>query len=563
MKKNKKADFDVINTFCALSVYLEGTGAERFNYMVETLEGGSYESEWEEDILLLSKYLHTTPMETLLFVATYSKQLLHGNIVDFDDIALFFNVSAVRILPLRPYLNGLVDKGILEQKNPYHGQGFWVSQEVENAIQSNDCFKVRKKSKMDRYQFCAMVSDFIEAREKGEIGTRRLFEMVENLEFDCGHLKLVKQVKKLHLDKGERTFFYEACNDLMQQRYHITSVGVTLRSIYNSTSEWMAITKLFLDEEHPLQTHGLIELCPANFSNEAEIALTEKGRKLFLEGDFEIFSMKQGGSRDLIQPGSIKEKRLFFEEKLTEQLSLLENSLKADQLEQLQQRLEDNALPKGVTVLFYGLPGTGKTEAAMQLAKATGRGVLHVDIAACKSKWFGDSEKIMKGLFRTYSEICKREKVKPILLFNEADALFSKRKDVESGNCAQTENAIQNIMLEEMERLDGILIATTNLIKNFDSAFARRFLFKVPFDKPTVEAKKSIWKDKLSWLGDKDAAMLAQRHDLSGGEIDNVVRKSLMEEVIKGQRPTVEMLSRWSSQEKFGNEKGQAIGFSA
>ena len=57
--------------------------------------------------------------------------------------------------------------------------------------------------------------------------------------------------------------------------------------------------------------------------------------------------------------------------------------------------------------------------------------------------------------------------------------------------------------------------------------------------------------------------MLAQRHDLSGGEIDNVVRKSLMEEVIKGQRPTVEMLSRWSSEEKFGNEKGQAIGFSA
>ena len=159
--------------------------------------------------------------------------------------------------------------------------------------------------------------------------------------------------------------------------------------------------------------------------------------------------MKQGGSRDLIQPESIKEKHLFFEEKFTEQLSLLESSLKVDQLDQLQQRL------------------------------------------------------------------------------------------------------------------DGILIATTNLIKNFDGAFARRFLFKVPFDKPTVEAKKSIWKDKLSWLGDKDTAMLAQRHDLSGGEIDNVVRKSLMEEVIKGRRPTVEMLSRWSSQEKFGNEKGQAIGFSA
>ena len=62
MKKNKKADFDVINTFCALSEYLEGTGVERFNNMVETLESGQSVSEWDEVILELSKYLHTTPI---------------------------------------------------------------------------------------------------------------------------------------------------------------------------------------------------------------------------------------------------------------------------------------------------------------------------------------------------------------------------------------------------------------------------------------------------------------------------------------------------------------------
>jgi len=562
MKKNKKADFNVIDTFCKLSEIMENMGTDRFNTTVDMLKNGPYTAEIAEETLRLSQYLHTTPLETMLFVATYSKQLIRENYVDFDDIARFFDVSAVRILPLRPCLNELVDKGILNKKRPHRGQDFCVNPDVTIAMQNNERIKITKKSKMDRYQFCSMVSDLIDARGDGEFSTHRLFEMVENLEQTCGHLKMIKQLEKLQLDKEERTFFYEACDDHLQ-RYSLTSIGVTLRDIYSNTSERMVITKQFLDEEHPLQTKGLIELCPANFSNEAEIVLTEKGRKLFLEEDAELFNAKQGMNRDLVQPKDIQEKRLFFEEKLTEQLSLLENSLKVDQLEQLQQRLEASALPKGVTVLFYGLPGTGKTEAAMQLAKATGRGVLHVDISACKSKWFGDSEKIMKGLFSTYREMCKREKVKPILLFNEADALFSKRKDVETGNCAQTENAIQNIMLEEMERLDGILIATTNLIKNFDGAFARRFLFKVPFDKPTVEAKKSIWKDKLSWLRDEDAAMLAQRYDLSGGEIDNVVRKSLMEEVIKGQRPTVEMLSRWSSEEKFGNEKGQAIGFSA
>ena len=114
-----------------------------------------------------------------------------------------------------------------------------------------------------------------------------------------------------------------------------------------------------------------------------------------------------------------------------------------------------------------------------------------------------------------------------------------------------------------MEHFDGILVATTNLANNFDDAFARRFLFKIMFDKPSKEAKTAIWKDKLSWLDDNQAAMLAQNHDLSGGEIDNVVRKTLMEEVIHGIRPTLETLSQWCSEEKMGDQKGKAIGFVA
>jgi SpoVK/Ycf46/Vps4 family AAA+-type ATPase len=70
-------------------------------------------------------------------------------------------------------------------------------------------------------------------------------------------------------------------------------------------------------------------------------------------------------------------------------------------------------------------------------------------------------------------------------------------KSIGSGNVDQTENAIQNIILEEMENLDGILIATTNLTENLDKAFERRFLFKIRFDKPTLEAKTNIWKDKI------------------------------------------------------------------
>ena len=114
----------------------------------------------------------------------------------------------------------------------------------------------------------------------------------------------------------------------------------------------------------------------------------------------------------------------------------------------------------------------------------------------------------------------------PILLFNECDAFFSKRKDVNSSNTAQVENSIQNIILEEMENLNGILIATTNLVDNLDPAFERRFLFKIHFENPSVEAKKAIWRYKLPWLTPDKASQLAESYNLSGGEIDNIVRKA-------------------------------------
>ena len=163
-------------------------------------------------------------------------------------------------------------------------------------------------------------------------------------------------------------------------------------------------------------------------------------------------------------------------------------------------------------------------------------------------------------MFTRYRRLCEKTPRTPILLFNEADAVFSKRKDATASNVAQTENAIQNIILEEMEKLDGILIATTNLADNLDKAFERRFLFKIRFDRPTLEAKASIWRDKLPALTDTEAAELASRFDLSGGEIDNVVRKVLMEEVVSGETPSLAMATRIASEERISKET-RKIGF--
>ena len=218
------------------------------------------------------------------------------------------------------------------------------------------------------------------------------------------------------------------------------------------------------------------------------------------------------------------------------EIDRLKNALQEEKLKKIQQRLKDDGLPIGVAVLLYGAPGTGKTESVMQIAKETGRSIVHVDISEAKSAWFGESEKRIKKIFTSYRNACelcekKGEKI-PILLFNEADALISKRKSDTSGNCAQTENAIQNIILEEMEKLEGIMICTTNFASNLDGAFERRFLFKIQFENPSMEAKQKIWKSKLDWLNDDMIMNVTENYDLSGGQIDNIVRKITMDEIL-------------------------------
>lgn len=86
--------------------------------------------------------------------------------------------------------------------------------------------------------------------------------------------------------------------------------------------------------------------------------------------------------------------------------------------------------PIVMAALFHGLPGTGKTETALQIARATGRAVFHVDISEVKSCWYGESQKLVKGIFTDYKKLCEEEKRKPILLFNEADALLSSRHNI-------------------------------------------------------------------------------------------------------------------------------------
>ncbi|MBE0667021.1 MAG: ATP-binding protein, partial [Bacteroidales bacterium] len=151
-----------------------------------------------------------------------------------------------------------------------------------------------------------------------------------------------------------------------------------------------------------------------------------------------------------------------------------------------------------------------------------------------KSKWFGESEKLVKQIFTDYKTLLLNSPSEPILFINEADGLFGRRMDcgTDSSSADQTVNTVQNILLQELEDFEGILIAATNLPGSLDKAFERRFSFMIKFTKPDAGCRQRIWKNKLPELSAKEAESQAARFELTGGDIDVKVRKVLLKKAL-------------------------------
>jgi SpoVK/Ycf46/Vps4 family AAA+-type ATPase len=264
----------------------------------------------------------------------------------------------------------------------------------------------------------------------------------------------------------------------------------------------------------------------------------------------------------MLDASKLPQKQLFFPKDIQQQVEELDCFFQQENFQKIQERMKEKGFRYGFACLFYGSPGTGKTETVYQLARKTGRNVMVVDVPQLKSMWVGQSEKNVKALFDRYREQVKKAKLTPILLFNEADAIIGKRKDGAENAVDKMENSLQNIILQEMETLDGIMIATTNLQQNMDKAFERRFLYKIKFEKPTEEARAHIWQSMIPELSEQNVHTLASKFDFSGGQIENIARHYAIDTILHGHTEDVlPMLIRHCDNERLDEKNFRKIGF--
>lgn len=321
------------------------------------------------------------------------------------------------------------------------------------------------------------------------------------------------------------------------------------------------------DGSHPLIQGGYIEhKCNDGHADTEQYMLTRKAKSELLSAYTPSHSKcrrMRPDDRFLKNHEAIREKPLFFNTSEQEQIDRLTSLLSTETLPSIQKRLEEQGMRKGFACLFYGAPGTGKTETVLQIARQTGRDLMQVDIAGLRDKWVGESEKNIKEVFARYRRLCQNSEVMPILFFNEADAIINKRMENVEHSVDKMDNAMQNIILQEIEDLDGILIATTNLTSNLDKAFERRFLYKVEFHKPDTDVKTKIWRSMLKDISVDDARRLATHFDFSGGQIENIARKRTVDYILLGEYASFKEIEDYCRAELLANKSGRpVIGFS-
>lgn len=500
-----------------------------------------------DDIKQVSGFLNITAEQVVLFGCLAELSLQRT--VTFAGLSRHLKCTILKLLTFMNDFETLEWKGYIQKsyrkrgrRLTYNDMGFSVPHQVIEAIRRSDLTLLEKVSRFDLTGFLRQISDLIDERHDNNLTTDQVIAETEFLISNNNNLPFVSYIdRSLSGTVSKCTAFAISYCRLKGQRY--VSIDGFADAVFDELNSMLEFSQQLCSGNHELIKKGIIKLFTSEFDGDKSAFLTQGAAKMLFQTypDLVFDDPERSG---LILHKSIKEKRLFFDDGIVDQVMEIEKVLKPSKLKTYQRELNRSGLSTGITAIFSGDPGTGKTEAVYQIARMTGRDIMMVDLSQTKSKWFGESEKVVRKIFDDYSVLLKDRDVEPILFINEADGFFGRR--VELGNRGttsdQTMNTIQNILLQSLENFNGILIATTNLVGNFDRAFERRFTFKVNFHRPNARTRQKIWKNKLPELTQVEADELGSKFEMTGGDIDVQVRQALLRRLLNPKATMAEIL---------------------
>ncbi|MDR2064404.1 MAG: ATP-binding protein, partial [Prevotellaceae bacterium] len=508
-------------------------------------------------INFVKRSLHLDDIQTILFANFVDRA--QDNQILISEIADFIKCRSIKILQYMANIEALEKRRLIRCSHGDRRMSFRVPKEVLDALLQNKAYQPNRKTGLVIEDFFVELAKLFDERNDNELTYEALEAEILSLLEDNQHLEFTKRLNAYSLDTDDRTLFLLFCHLFVTNNDDYIGFH-DFENLFDSKGLFRGHKNSLFEKHHELILNGLVETTNNDgFEDRESFKLTNKAKDELL-GELNLKSSQTKHKKNLILHNSLKAKQMYYNDSERRQVEQLASLLQEENFKNVRNRLIEKGMRTGFACLFHGAPGTGKTETVYQIARETGRDIMLVDISQTKSMWFGESEKKIKEIFDCYRACVKESKIAPILLFNEADAVINKRQELGSNPVGKTENAIQNIILQEMENLEGIMIATTNLTQNLDKAFERRFLYKIEFSKPSVEAKKTIWQSIIPALSEKEAVTLSEKYNFSGGQIENIARKCTVDSIIGGQEPDFEKLKFHCQNELLGKNY-KPIGF--
>lgn len=526
----------------------------------------------------LGKLYGISPTQSVLLSVILERSLSHS--ADIDDIARGLSSSNLDVLTLMPELDSLSRKGLISKHTNRHG-----NLEFSVPQPSMDCLRLDKPMKEESL-VCRTDTDFFLAVDNifsdcasEDIPPEEATAKVAAIRDASPLVPLNQQLRKAQsshkLSDNETIVLLFFCMIFLKDNPRDTQSAQNFAFLFskddfadllNDLADFSRLQSYLeivdnvgtpLLNTYRLSAFGAAELLSCN-----KRACPQNGRHRNFSDDDDT----PAPAFRITQPSDILRKSLFFNSHEQKELDALTSALRPSNHRRIQRQLKASGLRDGIAIIFHGDPGTGKTEGVYQIARATGRELFEIDASNVRSRYVGDSEKNLQATFDAYNEAVRKAKAQPkglipILFLNEADALLTNRfKDIQHSS-ERTENTLQNILLQNIERFEGILICTTNLMCNLDKAFERRFLFKILFERPDQASRAKIWHAMFADLSASQCEQLACEFPLSGGNIENIARRRAIEQTLYRRQVSFERLRDFCQEESTSASSPRKIGF--
>ena len=489
-------------------------------------------TEAAPEIQFLSESFGITDVQAVLFCICMERGPRN---VDYNDFAFHLDLSKIRVLSYANDIDALVRRRLLRYRDVKDEDDFDVPAVVIRYLKRNEVYQLPKRTELDCSEMFEVLRDWFDDLNNSAISPKDLCNEINELFKANKQVSFARQMLEMSFSGESRMLLTLFCHLLVNEDDNDVRFS-QMEDVFSNQARFNHARGLLRSGEHELMQANLIEhRCEDGIADPTRYRMTEHAKRTLL-AEMNVATPSEKVA-DVLRAQDLTEKPMYYTRQNEKQVTELSSFFQDEQYRQIRQRMQQRGFRNGFACLFYGGPGTGKTETVYQLARKTGRDIMIVDVPKIKSKWVGDSEKNIKALFDRYRELVSRagdEKPAPILLFNEADAIIGIRKEGAQSAVDKMENSIQNIILQEMETLDGIMIATTNLADNLDTAFERRFLYKIQFDKPDATVRAKIWQTMIPELTETDSTALAESYELSGGQIENVARKYAINSILHG-----------------------------